>query len=81
MEQKNDRQLFGFMNIFFNAYGVPQFMRGKTKDGILHIVFSIISCGIMGIVYTVKGIIEGVRILKQTDEEYMAEKYAETVEA
>ena len=81
MEQKNDRQLFGFMNIFFNCYGVPQFMRGNKNEGIKHIILSIVTCGVMAIVYEVKGIIEGIRILKMSDEQYMAEKYAENVEA
>lgn len=81
MEQKNDRQLFGWMSIFFNAYGVPQFMRGNKNEGIKHIILSIVTCGVMGIIYTVKGIIQGVHVLQQSDEEYMAQKYAENVEA
>ena len=78
MEKKNDKTLFGVMNILFNAYGVPQFMRGNSSEGVKHIILSIVTCGVMAIVYEIKGIIEGIRILKLTDEAYMAEKYAPT---
>lgn len=77
MEKKNDKQLYGIMNIIFNGVGVPDFMRGKTGDGVKKIIFGIITCGIVMCINEIKGIIEGIRILKLTDEEYMAEKYPE----
>lgn len=75
--ENNDRVLFGVMNIIFNSVGVPCFMRGNSGEGVKHIIFSIITCGVMGIVYTVKGIIEGIRILNLSDEDYMKEKNAQ----
>lgn len=76
--ENNDRVLFGVMTIIFNSIGVPCFMRGNTGEGVKHIILSIVTCGIMGIIYEVKGIIEGIRILKLSDEEYMKEKNAAT---
>lgn len=78
MERQNDKVLFGVMTIIFHSVGVPYFMRQKTKQGVLHIVLSIITFGVMGIVYEIQGIIRGVNVLKMTDEQYMAEKYADT---
>lgn len=70
----DNRVLFGVMTILFNSIGIPSFMQGQTKTGILRIVFGIISCGIIGIINEIKGIILGIQILKMTDEEYNAKK-------
>ena len=72
----DNRVLFGVMCIIFNSYGVPCFMQGKTKTGILRIVLGIVTFGIVGIINTVKGIILGIKVLKMTDEEFEEQKYA-----
>ncbi len=74
-----NKVLFGIMNILFNAYGVPDFMQGNTKAGILKIVLSVVTCGIMAIVFEIKGIIQGIKILKMSEEEY-ANTYINKVE-
>ena len=71
----DNKVLFGVMCIIFNSYGVPCFMQGKTKTGILRIVLGIVSFGIIGIINTVKGIILGIKVLKMTDEEFEQQKY------
>ena len=71
----DNRILFGVMTLIFNSYGVPCFMQGRTSVGIKRIVFGIISCGIIGIINVIKGIILGIKILKMTDEEFAACKY------
>jgi len=76
MEQKNDKVLYGVMTILFNCYGVPCFMRGQVGQGVKHIILSIVTCGVMAVVYEIKGIIRGIKVLKMSDEQYMAEKYA-----
>lgn len=69
-----NRILFGVMCIIFNSYGVPCFMQGKVKTGILRIVLNIVTFGIIGIINFVKGIILGVKVLKMSDEEYAEKK-------
>ena len=49
-------------------------MQGQTKTGILRIVLGIVTCGILGIVNTIMGIIMGIEILKMSEEEYAAKK-------
>ncbi len=71
----NNKTLFGIMCILFNSYGVPCFMQGKTKAGILRIVLAVVTCGIIGIINVIKGIILGIQVLKMTDEEFEAKKY------
>lgn len=70
----DNRVLFGVMCIIFNSYGVPCFMQGQVKTGILRIVLGIVTCGVIGIINTVKGIILGVQVLKMSDEEYESKK-------
>lgn len=70
----NNKVLFGVMCIIFNSYGVPCFMQGQVKTGILRIVLGVVTCGVIGIINVVKGIILGINVLKMTDEEYEAKK-------
>lgn len=70
----NNRILFGVMCILFNSYGVPNFMQGQVSAGILKIILGVVTCGVIGIINVVKGIILGINILKMTDEEYAAKK-------
>lgn len=70
----DNKVLFGIMCIIFNSYGVPCFMQGQTKTGILRIVYGVISCGIIALINFIKGIILGIEVLKMSDEEYAAKK-------
>ena len=70
----NNKTLFGIMCILFNSYGVPCFMQGQTKTGILRIVLGIVTCGILAMVNVIMGIILGIEVLKMSDEEYEAKK-------
>ncbi|MBR0446715.1 MAG: hypothetical protein IIX23_05415 [Oscillospiraceae bacterium] len=70
----NNKTLFGIMTILFNCYGVPCFMQGQTKTGILRIVLGIVTCSVLFYVNLIMGIILGIQILKMSDEEYEAKK-------
>ena len=70
----DNKVLFGIMCIIFNSYGVPCFMQGHIRAGILRIVFGFITFGVIGIINVIKGIILGVQVLKMSDEEYNAKK-------
>ena len=64
--------LFGIMTIIFNSYGVPCFMQRKIKAGILRILLGYITFGVIGVINVILGIIQGVKILRMSDEEYAA---------
>lgn len=70
-----NKTLFGIMAILFNAVGVPCFMQGQTKTGIIRIVLYIIPIvgWVIGIINCVFGIILGINVLKMTDEEFTAQ--------
>lgn len=70
----DNRILFGIMCIIFNSYGVPCFMQGQVKKGILRIVLAIVTCGVIGIINVIQGIILGINVLKMSDEEYAEKK-------
>ena len=69
-----NRVLFGIMTLIFNCYGVPCFMAGKVKAGIMRIVLGVVSCGIIALINEIKGIILGIKILCMSDEEYAEKK-------
>ena len=66
----NNKVLFGVLTIIFNSYGVPCFMQGQIKAGVLRIVLAIVTFGVIGIINLVKGIILGIKILKMSDAEF-----------
>ena len=68
----DNKVLFGVMTIIFNSIGVPCFMAGKVGAGILRIVLGIVTCEVVAIINTVLGIIQGIKILQMSDEEYAA---------
>ena len=70
----DNRIVFGILCIALNQYGVPCFLQGDVKKGIKRIIFAVITCGIVGLINFIKGIILGISILKMTDEEYAAKK-------
>ena len=62
--------VFGIMTIIFNCYGVPDFMQGNVGAGIGKIALSLFTCCVGAIILEIKGIIEGISILKMSDEDY-----------
>lgn len=69
-----NKTTFGILTIIFNSYGVPCFIQGNVKTGILRIVLALVTCGIVGLINFIKGIMLGIEILKMTDEEFEEKK-------
>ena len=70
----DNRILFGIMTIIFNSIGVACFMAGKTKAGILRFILGIVSCGVIATINEIMGIIQGIKILCMSDEEFAEKK-------
>ena len=68
----DNKILFGVMTIIFNSIGVPCFMLGKTSAGVLRIVLHCITFGIIGTINGVMGIVQGIKILCMSEEEFAA---------
>ena len=80
-EKMNNKIVFGIMTIIFNELGVPSFMVKDTKRGVKTIIFGIITLGIISLINFIKGIINGIKILKMTDEEFAAADKAALIDA
>lgn len=64
--QDNKKILAGVMGIIFGYLGVHKFILGYTKEGLIQVGLSIVTCGVAGIV----GFIEGIIYLTKSDEEF-----------
>ena len=70
----DNRVLYGIMTLIFNCVGVPCFMQGKVKAGVLRIVLGVVTCGVIMTINEIMGIIQGIKILCMSDEEFAANK-------
>ena len=68
----DNRVLYGVMSIIFNQVGVPCFMQGKVKSGVIRIVLGVVTFGVIACINFVFGLIQGIKVLKMSDEEYAA---------
>jgi TM2 domain-containing membrane protein YozV len=60
--------LAGILGILIGSLGVHKFVLGYTKEGLIQIAISVVTCGIGGLV----GLIEGIIYLTKSDEEFVA---------
>jgi len=63
---ENKKLVAGILAILVGYLGVHKFVLGYTKEGILQIILSVVTCGFGGIV----PLIEGIVYLTKTDEEF-----------
>ena len=70
----DNKTVFGILMIALNQYGIPSFLQGQIKTGIMRIVLGVVSFGVIALINFVKGVILGIEILKMSDEEYAAKK-------
>jgi len=61
------RIIAGVMGIVLGELGIHKFILGYTKEGLLQILFTFITCGIVGLL----GKIEGIIYLTKSDEEFI----------
>ena len=59
----------GLLAIFLGSFAVHKFYLGYTKEAVIHLVISLVTCTSVG---WLLGIIEGVIYLTKSDEEFVA---------
>jgi len=64
--QENKKVLAGVLAILFGGFGIHKFVLGMTKEGIILLLATIITCGVASII----GFIEGIIYLTKSDEEF-----------
>ena len=60
---QKSRMAAGLLGIFLGAFGVHNFYLGYTNKGIAQLLMTLLSCGMLGVVSEIWGIIEGIMIL------------------
>ena len=57
----------GICGILLGGLGIHKFILGYTKEGIIQIIITVVTCGIGSII----GLIEGIIYLTKSDEEFV----------
>ncbi|GAA3573145.1 TM2 domain-containing protein [Snuella lapsa] len=65
-EGENKKLVCGIVAILIGSLGIHKFILGYTKEGIIQLIASIVTCGIAGIIPFIEGII----YLTKSDEEF-----------
>lgn len=65
-QPENKKLVAGVLALLLGYLGIHKFILGYTKEGIIQIILSIITCGIAGIIPFIEGII----YLTKTDQEF-----------
>jgi TM2 domain-containing membrane protein YozV len=63
--------LAGVLGIVVGAFGVHKFVLGYTTEGVIMLLITVVSCGILAIVPSVIGIVEGIIYLTKSDEDFV----------
>ena len=68
----DNKIVFGLMTLIFNCFGVPCFMVGKSGAGVARIILMFVTFSVVGVINEILGIIQGIKILCMSDEEFAA---------
>ena len=63
---ENKKLIAGLLGILLGGFGIHKFILGYTKEGIIQLVLTLVTCGFASIV----GFIEGIIYLTKSDEEF-----------
>lgn len=67
-EQKGKKLVAGLLGILIGSLGIHKFYLGYSKEGIIQIVITVVTCGMGGLI----GLIEGILYLTKSDDEFVA---------
>ncbi len=67
-EQKSKKVIADILGILLGGFGVHKFFLGYTKEGVIQIVITFVTCGIGSLV----GLVEGILYLTKSDDEFVA---------
>jgi len=63
--------LVGLLAIFLGALGIHKFVMGYTKEGVIMLLVTVLTCGYAGIIMGIIGLIEGIIYLTKSDEDFV----------
>ncbi|MEL4306607.1 TM2 domain-containing protein [Joostella sp. CR20] len=68
--QDNKKIVAGLLAILLGTFGIHKFILGYQKEGIIMLLCSVLSCGILAPIIYIIGIIEGIIYLTKSDAEF-----------
>ena len=69
---KTEKLVAGLLGILLGSLGIHKFYLGYTKEGVIMLLVSLLTCGIGAFVMEIIGLIEGIMYLVKSDEEFPA---------
>ena len=67
----NKKMAAGICGILLGTFGVHKFILGYQTEGVIMLLVSLLSCGMLAIVMQIIGIVEGITYLTKSDEEFV----------
>lgn len=64
--------LAGVLAIVLGALGIHKFVLGYTKEGVIMLCISVLTCGLAAGIMGIIALIEGIIYLTKTDEDFVA---------
>lgn len=61
----------GLCGILIGAFGVHKFILGYQKEGIITLCITLLSCGMLGWIMGIIGLVEGIMYLTKSDEDFV----------
>ena len=69
---KKEKLVAGLLGILLGSLGIHKFYLGYTKEGVIMLLVSLLTCGIGAVIIVIIGLIEGIMYLVKSDEEFQA---------
>ncbi len=69
--QESKRIITGILGILLGSLGVHKFVLGYTKEGLIMLLTSVLTCGIAASLTGLIGLVEGIIYLTKSDEEFI----------
>ncbi|MCW5943742.1 MAG: TM2 domain-containing protein [Fimbriimonadaceae bacterium] len=63
----------GVCGILLGSLGIHKFLLGLTKEGVIMLVVTLVTCGFGGAVTGIIGLVEGIMYLTKSDAEFYSE--------
>ena len=69
--QESKRIVAGILGILIGPLGIHKFILGYTKEGLIMLLSTLLTCGVGAAVMYIIGLIEGITYLTKSDEEFI----------
>ena len=67
----NKKLAAGLCGLLLGPFGVHKFILGYQTEGVIMLLVSLLSCGMLAIVMQIIGIVEGITYLTKSDEDFV----------